>query len=79
MELSISSGIFFTVLACMLIVKLIKACTLNREKRFKYPPGPWGFPILGYMPLLALSPQERLESLSKKYGAIYTIHLGSYR
>ena len=47
----------------------------RRPKRL--PPGPRGFPIVGYLPFM----QQRLENvayeLSKKYGKILTIRMGT--
>lgn len=42
------------------------------------PSGPWGLPILGYLPFLnAKQPHQTLTNLSKIFGTIYSIQLGS--
>ena len=42
------------------------------------PPGPWGFPVLGYLPFLGSQPQEKFMQLRKTYGDIFTIQMGSF-
>ena len=51
-----------------------------------YPPGPLGFPILGYLPNLAIimyrtgmEPYRVFAKLSEKYGKVYSIYMGSKR
>ncbi|KAF5307945.1 hypothetical protein FQR65_LT06512 [Abscondita terminalis] len=44
----------------------------------KLPPGPWGLPVLGYLPFLnPKAPHETLTALARKYGKVYGLHLGS--
>ncbi|KAF2359669.1 Cytochrome P450 [Trinorchestia longiramus] len=40
------------------------------------PPGPWGIPLLGYLPFLGPKTYLALYDLSKKFGDIYSIALG---
>ncbi|GBP90239.1 Cytochrome P450 306a1 [Eumeta japonica] len=51
-------------------------------KKFKewqsLPPGPWGVPVLGYLPFLnAKLPHLSLTELSKTYGSIYSVQMGN--
>lgn len=42
------------------------------------PPGPIGFPILGYYPLLKSHSYLQFDQLSKKYGPVFSVKLGQY-
>jgi cytochrome P450 len=41
------------------------------------PPGPRGFPILGYMPYMIRDPLRTFSKIGEKYGPIFSIYLGS--
>lgn len=42
------------------------------------PPGPWGFPVLGHLPLLGNNPSKTLMAMSKTYGDVFLIRMGSW-
>lgn len=55
---------------------------MKRERK-DYPPGPWGnyIPYIGYLPFLPFlnpaKPHESFLELSKKYGNIFSLQMGS--
>jgi len=58
------------------IVVLLIAYAYWKSKNL--PPGPWGLPILGFLPWInAKAPHQTFTELSKKYGPIYSLSLGS--
>lgn len=67
-------------IALFLLIAFLLAI-LERERRNKsrkLPPGPWGLPIVGYLPWLdPKQPHESLTSLTKKYGRICALRMGS--
>lgn len=51
----------------------------NRQYDSKYPPGPWGLPLVGHIPFLGKNPMPKLEEYRKQYGDVFSLRLGSYR
>lgn len=37
----------------------------------RYPSGPAGLPVVGFLPFLGLKPHEKLQKLAQKYGNIF--------
>ncbi|KAG5229337.1 cytochrome P450 family protein [Salix suchowensis] len=51
---------------------------LHKRKKRNLPPSPFALPIIGHLHLLKLPIHQTLDSLSKKYGPILSLQLGSY-
>ncbi|CAM6100161.1 unnamed protein product [Calypogeia fissa] len=51
----------------------------SQSTRRQLPPGPRGWPILGCLPLLSTMPHESLYELSKQYGPLMFMRLGSVK
>ncbi|KAL1436693.1 hypothetical protein MTO96_049419 [Rhipicephalus appendiculatus] len=49
---------------------------LKRILRRDLPPGPRGFPFLGYLPFMLKDGHWEVDTLRKKYGNIFGLHLG---
>ncbi|PZC78548.1 cytochrome P450 18a1 [Helicoverpa armigera] len=58
--------------AALLVLRL---AALVREMR-KLPPGPWGPPVVGYLPFLGVRHKTFLE-LARNYGALFSARLGN--
>ncbi|XP_072051373.1 cytochrome P450 2J4-like [Amphiura filiformis] len=80
MGFSIASLDIQTALFC-LAAFLIVSWWLRRPKHL--PPGPWGWPLVGYLPNLVISiyrtgmtNHEFLAKLARKYGSVFSMNLG---
>lgn len=61
----------------LFLLLLVTYLIYKRSKNHKMPPGPWGLPILGYLPFLdAQAPYHTLSRLAKKYGRVFSVQLG---
>lgn len=59
----------------LLLIGLI--CVVKRNRRKRFPPGPSGWPVIGSLPLLGNMPHHSLYQLSKQYGPIMYLKLGT--
>ncbi|CAM6113463.1 unnamed protein product [Calypogeia fissa] len=64
--------------AVLLVGILIRRKTSQSTRR-QLPPGPGGWPILGCLPLLGTMPHETLYKMSKQYGPLMFMRLGSVK
>ncbi|XP_006163086.1 cytochrome P450 1A2 [Tupaia chinensis] len=70
-ELLLASAIF------CLVFWVVRASRPRVPKGMKSPPGPWGWPLVGHMLSLGKSPHLALAKLSRSYGDVLQIRLGS--
>ncbi|XP_075821907.1 cytochrome P450 1A1 [Microtus pennsylvanicus] len=56
---------------------VVRATRTSVPKGLKSPPGPWGWPIIGHILTLGKNPHLSLTKLSKQYGDVLQIHIGS--
>ncbi|CAM6087599.1 unnamed protein product [Calypogeia fissa] len=67
-----------TVGAALLAALLIRT-SASRRRYGQLPPGPRGWPILGSLPSLGTLPHQSLYELSKEYGPLMFLSLGSVK
>lgn len=72
---SISTYISANISSIVLILLFLTYFAVwNKGKRL--PKGPYGLPLIGYLPFLGKNPQRTLWKLTEKYGSVYTLPLG---
>ncbi|XP_052061622.1 cytochrome P450 1A1-like [Mytilus californianus] len=81
-ELQVSNyegdGIRFCIVIFAVSLVLVKFFLKLWNDLYLSPPGPWGFPILGHLPLLGSNPARTLMNISKTYGDVFKIRMGSW-
>lgn len=81
-ELQVSNyegiGISFFILIFAVTLVLVKFFQTLWNDLYLSPPGPWGFPILGHLPLLGSNPAKTLMNMSRTYGDVFKIRMGSW-
>ncbi|KAL8122472.1 hypothetical protein AgCh_018989 [Apium graveolens] len=65
------------IIVFILIISTIIRTILKNRTRSSLPPGPFRLPIIGHLHLLAPIPHQALHKLSKRYGPLMHIFLGS--
>jgi len=70
--------LFVALVAGLITVVILWWCkSTNLKGNLKQLPGPWGLPILGYIPFLSSKPYLTFTELAKRYGNVYSVRLGS--
>uniref|UniRef100_A0A7N0VCR7 Cytochrome P450 n=1 Tax=Kalanchoe fedtschenkoi TaxID=63787 RepID=A0A7N0VCR7_KALFE len=67
-----------SLLLCSLAALLFTYARARRPARGSLPPSPWRLPLIGNLHQLMAVADEGLQALSKKYGPILLMHLGSF-
>lgn len=67
---------FFTIFISALFLFAIKRQPSRRHSRLPLPPGPKGWPLLGFLPRLGPDPHKIFHRLSKTYGPLLHLRLG---
>lgn len=60
----------------VVVLSVFRAVQILWENR-KVPPGPWGFPIIGYLPLMKGDSHLQYKDLARKYGTMFSTRLGN--
>ncbi|XP_040070100.1 cytochrome P450 2J4 [Ixodes scapularis] len=75
------AGAIFTTLVSALILVAVALWVRNTRKHKRAtelsPPGPWGLPLLGYLPFLRRKQHIFFRDLSRKYGPVLSVRLGA--
>ena len=69
-EREVSCNLKMLTFFAALIVGILILCQRLRKKG-KFPPGPTGVPILGYLPFLGQEPYKELDRLKYIYGNVF--------
>ncbi|XP_047983334.1 ferruginol synthase 1-like [Salvia hispanica] len=67
----------FPFLAALFLITAATWFISSRQRRKNLPPGPFPLPIVGNMLQLGTQPHETFAKLSKKYGPLMSVNLGS--
>ncbi|XP_031124181.1 flavonoid 3'-monooxygenase CYP75B3-like [Ipomoea triloba] len=69
----------FTLFSALLLsaVVWVYAKSISKKARLPLPPGPRGFPVVGYLPFLRPNLHHHFTDLTRKYGPIFKLQLGS--
>ncbi|KAF8783145.1 Cytochrome P450 2J6 like protein [Argiope bruennichi] len=64
------------ILGC--VAALLIVLWRHSKSKYKLPPGPWGLPVVGYIPFMGKYPFKTFIKLSEKYGKVFSLNLGGH-
>ena len=73
MDVSILLVFIVVFLSCLMISRNVSGRGRNPK-----PPGPWGFPIVGHLPLFGNNLPETFSKWRQKYGDVFRIRMGRW-
>ncbi|GAB6023286.1 Cytochrome P450 2 sub R member 1 [Chamberlinius hualienensis] len=62
---------------CLIIAAFIKWLIQRIKIITKLPPGPWGLPLVGYLPWIKTAAYECFMDIGKRYGGLFCLNLGN--
>ncbi|KAL7594968.1 cytochrome P450 76C1 [Lactuca sativa] len=65
-----------TISVPTLLLLWYKWITYSRKHIPPFPPGPYGLPVVGYLPFLGSNLHERFTEMAHRYGPIFSLRLG---
>ena len=68
----------FSILVSIFVVTFYLYRHLFLRKGKRYPPGPWGLPIIGHLPFLGPYPPQTFHKWQKTYGDVFSIRMGGW-
>nr|AGG35982.1 cytochrome P450 monooxygenase [Panonychus citri] len=75
-QISSSSQTLITAFLGLCLIYLIKWIVVTVQTIVSLPSGPWGYPIVGYLPFLKQHIYLEFEKLASKYGPVFSVKLG---
>jgi len=63
----------------ILLLFIVKYFLDEFDERRKFPKGPLGLPLLGYLPFVTSKPHKHFAKLALKYGPVFSLKLGTER
>ncbi|CAN8012947.1 unnamed protein product, partial [Ixodes pacificus] len=75
-----TAAIFTTLVSVVILVAVavwVRKTRKQKQAAAMSPPGPWGLPLLGYLPFLGKKHHIFFRDLSCKYGPVISVRLGA--